>query len=107
MVHEGGLPVDADAAIYHTLSDILRYGLTTGTISDGQRELISYQTGLARPLARITFHAARPLNITSAVARFSWMVAGSDRLADIAFYEPKVMDYSDDHLTVPGSDYGR
>lgn len=107
VVHEGGLPVDADAAIHHTLFDILRDGLTTGTTSDGQRELISYQTGLARPLARITVHAARPLNITSAIARFAWMIAGNDRLADIAFYEPKVMDYSDDQLTVPGSDYGR
>lgn len=107
VVHAGDLPVDADAAVYYTLSDILRDGLTTGTAGDGQCELIGYQTGLAHPLARITVHAARPLNITSAIARFVWMVAGSDRLADIAFYEPKVMDYSDDHLTVPGSDYGR
>lgn len=107
MVHAGDLPLDADAAIHHTISDILRDGLATGTIVDGQRELIGYQTGLARPLARITVHATRPLNITSAIARFAWMVAGSDRLADIAFYEPKVVDYSDDHLTVPGSDYGR
>lgn len=107
VVHAGDLPVDADAAIYDTLSDILRDGITTGTAEDGQRELIGYRTGLARPLARITVHAARPLNITSAIARFVWMIAGNDRLADIAFYEPKVMAYSDDRLTVPGSDYGR
>ncbi|MGH3720722.1 MAG: thymidylate synthase [Pseudonocardiaceae bacterium] len=107
MLHAGRLPLDVDAAIHQTLSDIFRDGLTIGDTGDGQRELICYQTGLARPLARIAVHAARPLNITSAIARFVWMVAGSDRLADIAFYEPKVMDYSDNHLTVPGSDYGR
>lgn len=107
MVTMGDLPIDADAAIYYTIADILRDGFTTGTTFDGQCELIGYQTGLSRPLARIATHAVRPLNITSAIARFTWMVAGSDRLADIAFYEPKVMDYSDDHLTVPGSDYGR
>jgi thymidylate synthase len=107
VLHAGRLPVDADEAIHQTLSDIFRDGLTTGVTDDGQREIIGYQTGLARPLARIAVHAARPLNITSAVARFTWMVAGSDRLADIVFYEPKVMDYSDDHLTVPGSNYGR
>jgi hypothetical protein len=86
VVHGGDLPVDADAAMYYTPSDILRDGLTTGTACDGQRELIGYQTGLARPLARITVHAARPLNITSAIARFVWMIAGNDRLADIVVY---------------------
>jgi thymidylate synthase len=107
VVRVGGLPIDADAAIHHTLSDIMRDGLVTDTTDDGQRELIGYQTGLARPLARITVHSCRPLNITSAIARFAWMVGGNDRLADIAFYEPKVRNYSDDQLTVPGSDYGR
>lgn len=107
VVKAGVLPVDADAAIHDTLFDILRDGLATGATGDGQRELIGYQTGLARPLARITVHVVRPLNVTSAIARFVWMIAGSDRLADIAFYEPKVINYSDDRLTVPGSDYGR
>lgn len=107
MLHAESLPVDVDAAVYQTLSDILHDGFTTGAADSGQREIIGYQTGLARPLARIMAHSVRLLNITSAIARFAWMVAGSDRLADIAFYEPKVKNYSDNHLTVPGSDYGR
>jgi hypothetical protein len=54
---------------------------------------------------RVVAHPARPLNIVVAVARFVWMRAGSDRLADISFYEPKVRDYTDDGVSVPGSDY--
>jgi hypothetical protein len=35
------------------------------------------------------------------------MMAGSDRLADIAFYEPRVHSFSDDGISVPGSSYGQ
>lgn len=55
---------------------------------------------------RVIAHPARRLDIVVAIARFVWMMAGSDRLADIRFYEPKVQDYSDDGVIVPGSDYG-
>ncbi|HVT19057.1 MAG TPA: thymidylate synthase [Thermoanaerobaculia bacterium] len=48
----------------------------------------------------------RELNITTAIARFVWMVAGSDRLEDIAFYEPMVRRYTDNNISVPGSSYG-
>jgi hypothetical protein len=34
------------------------------------------------------------------------MFAGSDRLEDIAFYEPKVRFYTDNKIAVPGSNYG-
>ena len=34
------------------------------------------------------------------------MMTANNRLADIAFYEPKVKSFSDDRLTVPGSSYG-
>jgi hypothetical protein len=35
------------------------------------------------------------------------MMAASDRLADIAFYEPKVRFFSDNAISVPGSSYGQ
>jgi len=70
-------------------------------------EILDYQIVLTNPLARITTLTARPLTIVGAVARFVWMVSHSNRLADIAFYEPKVSGYTDDGLSVPGSDYGR
>jgi thymidylate synthase len=41
-----------------------------------------------------------------AVARFVWMVSGDDRLADIRFYEEAVTYFSDNQISVPGSNYG-
>jgi len=70
-------------------------------------EILDYQIVLTNPVARITTLSTRPLTIVSAVARFVWMVSHSNRLADIAFYEPKVSGYTDDGLSVPGSDYGQ
>ncbi|WP_157693436.1 thymidylate synthase [Pseudarthrobacter equi] len=62
---------------------------------------------MANPLARISISESSPLNTLGAVARFVWLLAGSDRLEDIAYYEPRVKDYTDDGLTVPGSSYGK
>src|SRR6185312_3345293 len=45
--------------------------------------------------------------LPGAVARFVWMMAASDRLADIAFYEEKVKYFSDNGIAVPGSNYGQ
>jgi hypothetical protein len=52
-------------------------------------------------------NAAKKIDLPVAVARFVWMMSASDRLADIAFYEPKVAAFSDDGIMVPGSSYGR
>jgi thymidylate synthase len=104
-----GLPEDADAALRSTLVAIIDFGESTDGQGDApaMRELIAYQTGLRDPLARIVATPSRRLNPIGAVARFVWMVAGNDRLADIKFYEPKVANYTDNGLTVPGSSYGR
>jgi len=101
--------VDADAALRDTLRDALQAGTVVGDTADplGHRELLAYQFSIDNPQARITTSPSRPLNVISAVARFVWMIAANDRLADIAVYEPKVSRYTDDGLIVPGSSYGR
>jgi hypothetical protein len=70
------------------------------------RELLGFDVVLEEPRRRIIANSVRPLPIVGAVARFVWMMAGNDRLEDIAFYEPLVRHYSDDGLVVPGSNYG-
>ena len=35
------------------------------------------------------------------------MLSGNDRVKDIAFYERKVLGFTDDQMTVPGSNYGK
>jgi thymidylate synthase len=41
-----------------------------------------------------------------AVARFFYMLSGSNELDPIAFYSPTVSKFSDDGITLPGSSYG-
>jgi hypothetical protein len=101
------LPGTVDEALHQTLSDIRAGGLTMESAPRSPRELLAYQTGMTDPLARISENPSRPLTIVPAVARFVWMVAGNDRLEDIAYYEPAVRRFTDDGLLVPGSSYGR
>lgn len=95
----------ADACVGQTVKDCIG-GQVIRTPKDVSRELLYYSTGMAYPRARVMTNPARPLNIVVALARFTWMVSGNNRVEDIAYYEPKVRGFSDDGLTVPGSDYG-
>jgi hypothetical protein len=68
----------------------------------GFREHLNYGFMLTDPLKRL----ADGLPLYTAVARFVWMMSANNRLADIAFHEPRVKSFTDDELTVPGSSYG-
>lgn len=96
----------ADEAVQHTVFDCLTFGLPLEATKGDTYEILNYTTGMTNPRARIMTHASHPLNVTTAVARFVWLIAGNNRLEDIALYEPKVRGYTDDELTVPGSSYG-
>lgn len=96
------------AAIRSTLGDLL--ALPQAASPEGPeaefktaaREHLNYGFTLAAPRHRLSPH----LRLHVATARFVWMMAANNRLADIEFYEPKVAHYTDDGLTVPGSNYG-
>ena len=89
------LASDADLALKGTLTRVLREGaIVKGTgkseslkADKDSRELLAFQFALTNARERIVWNAKSPLNVVAAVARFVWMMAGSDRLADIAFYE--------------------
>jgi thymidylate synthase len=79
------------------------------------RELLNFSLQLSNARDRIVPISNR-LRSVLAVGRFLWMMAGSDRLDDIRFYESKglagdrrqgVGSFSDDGLSVPGSNYGQ
>lgn len=99
------LEVTADGCIRQTIQDCLAGDYIEGE-KDSSYERMYYQTGMSEPRARIMGSPFRPLNIIVAVARFTWLVSANNRVEDIAYYEPKVRGFSDDGLTVPGSDYG-
>jgi len=48
----------------------------------------------------------QPFRIGLAVARFFYLLSGSNYLAPISFYTSSVSRFSDDGITVPGSSYG-
>ncbi len=112
-----GLPLIStgpfDEAFAATLAHLLDHGDDvrggdSQSVGHGKftKELLNFTLYLSRPTDRLLANPQRPLNIIGAVGRFVWMMAGSDRLADIAYYEPRVSGFSDDGLTVPGSCYG-
>jgi thymidylate synthase len=100
------VPTDVDDAFVGTLSTVSLHGHSSIEGNDQSREILGFTSGMDNPRSRVLSCPSRPINIVGAVARFGWMLAGSDRLADIAFYEPKVLRYTDNGLSVPGSNYG-
>ncbi|HKE99261.1 MAG TPA: thymidylate synthase [Actinomycetes bacterium] len=77
-------------------------GLSVGA---GQvtRERLNCSFELAEPRDRLLFNPRCRFNLCAAVGRFAWMMSGSDRLADIEYYDLRGRDFSDDGLVVPGS----
>jgi hypothetical protein len=69
-------------------------------------EILNFQITLANPRDRVPLNPVRAFNPVGGVARFVWMMAASNRVTDMAFYEPKVQSFTDDQLSVPGSNYG-
>ena len=103
----------ADEAFAVTLSDVLEQGHLcqqeiSSSVGSGKesKELLNYALVLNSPRERLVYNTKRRLNLPGAIARFVWMMAASDRLADIAFYEEKVRFFSDNGIAVPGSNYG-
>src|SRR5687768_5860189 len=105
---------NADEAFVQTLAHVMDDGtevaptesMSTGS-QKGFKEVMNYETTLQAPRERLIHNPLRTLNLPAAVARFVWMMAGSDRLHDIAFYEEKVRFFTDDGVSVPGSNYGQ
>lgn len=104
----------ADKAFLTTLDVVLSQGTLlegdeSASIGSEQKskEILNYTITLTKPIERLLRNPARKLNLPAAIARFVWMMAGSDRLADMAFYESQVRFFSDDGISVPGSNYGQ
>jgi thymidylate synthase len=102
-----------DEVYRRLLREVLSEGESVGvggsaSVGSGREstELLNYRFVLANPRDRILWSSTRNFNLYLAIARFVWMLSGSDRLKDIEYYEPRAAGFSDDTLTVPGSNYG-
>jgi thymidylate synthase len=105
---------NADAAYRNVLRDVLEsndevVGDPSLSVGSGKRskEILHYNIRIKNPRERLIWNKLRRIDLPAAVARFVWMMGGNDRLEDISFYQPKVDDFSDDKIIVPGSCYGR
>lgn len=99
---------NTDEALVGTLRALIEHGEEVGA-GQGRgpsREILDFTVELSDLRDRIPSNPAASFDLTVAVARFVWMVSGDDRLADIAFYEEKVTNFSDNQISVPGSNYG-
>lgn len=119
--HDGRID-SVDLAYRETLLAVLLDGAeVTSTDEDSvgggrkTRERRNHSLEIPQATDRVVTCVANCLRPMLAVGRFLWMMAGSDRLDDIRFYESKglagdrskgVGGFSDDGLSVPGSDYG-
>jgi len=106
-----------------TLAAILMDGAlvdaVSGTSAGAGRSTLecrNYSFELASGRDRILTLEANHVRATLAVGRFFWMMAGNDRLDDIRFYgsdglkgdrKAGVGKFSDDGLSIPGSNYGQ
>lgn len=127
--HDGGGALEwvhndnLDLAYREVLTALLMDGLPVGGVSDasvggGQQTLErrNYSFELSDPRDRVLALQSHRLKATLAVGRFIWMMAGNDRLDDVRFYQTDgltgdrtkgVGQFSDDGLTIPGSNYGQ
>lgn len=99
---------DADQALLETLRALTDEGAEVGR-GQGRgpsRELLDFTVELTNLRDRIPLNPHASFDLTVAVARFVWMVSGDDRLADIHFYEEAITRFSDNQISVPGSNYG-
>lgn len=104
---------DSQAAISAVVSHVLNEGsvspaTASQSIGAGRPAVEIRNLGftLTEPRRRLPSIADHWFSLGLAVARFLWMMSGSDRLADIEPYSRGARRFSDDGLTVPGSNFG-
>ena len=103
---------NADEAVMGVISEVSENGSTVEPVKNSNnkkssKELRNFQFSLNNPLDRIAINPNNPLNIISSIGRFVWLIAANDRIEDIAFYQAKAREYTDNGFTIPGSNYGK
>jgi hypothetical protein len=106
----GSVSRDWDSIFATALADVLSRGHEVSggpglSIGSGRttRELLNYSFELSDPRDRLLFRPGGTIDIVAATGRFAWMMSGSNRLADIEYYDHGARKFSDDGWTVPGS----
>jgi thymidylate synthase len=105
---------DVNHAYTETLADLLEvseeiHASDSKSVGSNRKfkEILNYHFVLEYPMQRLLNSSNRSFKLPGAIARFVWMMAANNRLADIEFYwGNKITPFTDDGYTIPGSSYG-
>jgi thymidylate synthase len=67
------------------------------------RELVAYTFAVERPEACLLRAPTRAMNLEYALAQWTWMMAGSDDVAAISYYNPRGWDFTEDRHSLRGA----
>lgn len=95
-----------ETAYKFILSDIAKYGLFSSPRGRDTKEIIGGGFTLTNPTNRMIGNPARKLNIFYAIGNFLWVMAQSNDLAFIEYYNPRGRNFSDDGKILRGA-YGK
>jgi thymidylate synthase len=98
-------------AYLHQVGELLReprFRAACGAGPDGRggRERLGAGFTLRDPLRRLVTHRARRVNLVFHFAEALWHLAGRDDLDYLAYYAPRLRNYSADGLPLTGSAHG-
>ncbi|MUL41573.1 thymidylate synthase [Streptomonospora sp. PA3] len=91
-------------SVLHEIADAYEY--TVAPRGNASREITDVTLRLRNPRSRLAFLKQRPVNIVFNVAEVLWYLAGRDGLDMIAYYAPRLRDYSPDGRRLAGTAYG-
>lgn len=79
------------------VQDPLSVGSSFGETSRPTKEIVGFTFTLTEPTAVLIDRPSKPINVAFAFANILWAVSGSDRVQDIAFWNPRAHNFSDDN----------
>lgn len=78
------------------VTDVRSIGSGYGTSNRPFRELMGYSFTIEDPLSTLLWRPFRPINVPYLLANLLWTLSGSDRVAEIEYWNPRAGTFSDD-----------
>jgi thymidylate synthase len=75
-------------------------GSQFGSSIRATKELVGFSFTITDPRAVLIDRPARPINLGFALSNILWTVSGSNRVADIAFWNSRALHFSDNQQTI-------
>lgn len=97
---------DVDTAYRNLFRTLMREGRSTTRRDKEMVELSNVFWQLSNPRARVVQNPARKLSLPFLVGEFFWILAGSDEVDFISFYNKRMKNFSDDGFVLHGA-YGK